>query len=159
MSRIAIALVLLAATSLPAVAQPAPAPGSSSSQDAPKPAPAPDAATPAPAATSETDGKTVSNPNLQVASVKLEDGYRASKVIGAAVYNDQNQQIGSVDDIILNPQNQAVLAVVSVGGFLGVGGKLIAMPYGDLKRDDGKIMMPHADKNSLASMPSFTFGP
>jgi sporulation protein YlmC with PRC-barrel domain len=138
MPRLALALAVLAATTLGAAAQPVP---------------------PAASPGSDNDGKTVSNPNLVVASVKMENGYRAGKVIGAAVYNDQNQQVGTVDDLILNQQNQVVLAVVSVGGFLGVGGKLIALPYENLKRDNAKILISNADKNTLATMPNFTYGP
>jgi sporulation protein YlmC with PRC-barrel domain len=148
MTRFILAAALLGGTTLPLAAQPAPA----ASQPAP-------AAASAPAAEKSDDGRTVTNPNLTVASVKLENGYRASKVIGAAVYNDQNQQIGTVDDVVLNPQNQAVLSVISVGGFLGVGGKLVALPYDELKRDNGKITISNADKNTLAGMPSFTYGP
>jgi uncharacterized protein YrrD len=93
-----------------------------------------------------------------VAQVRLEGGYRASKVIGAAVYNGQNQQIGTVDDIILNHQNQADLVVLSVGGFLGVGGKLVALPYGKIERaDNGKVLLENASKDQLAQMPSFTY--
>jgi sporulation protein YlmC with PRC-barrel domain len=125
-------------------------------QPAPPPANPPAAAAPAEVA---PDNKSVTNPNLTVASVKMENGYRASKVIGAAVYNDQNQQIGTVDDLILNMQNQIVLSVISVGGFLGVGGKLVALPYESLHRENGKITMPNADKNTLATMPNFTYGP
>ena len=143
MPRLALALAVLAATTLGAAAQPVP------------PATPPAAASPG----GDNDGKTVSNPNLVVASVKMENGYRAGKVIGAAVYNDQNQQVGTVDDLILNQQNQVVLAVVSVGGFLGVGGKLIALPYENLKRDNAKILISNADKNTLATMPNFTYGP
>jgi sporulation protein YlmC with PRC-barrel domain len=144
MKHLLLAAVLLAGTSFTAFAQPAPS--------------APNAPTP-PAAEKSDDGKTVTNPNLTVASVKLENGYRASKVIGAAVYNDQNQQIGTVDDLVLNQQNQVVLSVISVGGFLGVGGKLVALPYEQLKRDNGKITISNADKNTLANMPNFTYGP
>jgi sporulation protein YlmC with PRC-barrel domain len=134
--------VLFAGISLAAAAQPAPA----QKPDSP-PAAAPDHAS--------TD---TSNPNLSVAAVKLDNGYRAKQVIGAAVSNAQNQEIGTVDDLILNTQNQVVMAVISVGGFLGVGGKLVAIPYGDLQRNNGKVTLANADKNTLAAMPSFTYG-
>ncbi len=121
--------------------QPAPAPSKPEAQTAKPPQPV--------AAT---------DPNLQVAQVRLEGGYRASKVIGAAVYNGQNQQIGTVDDIILNHQNQADLVVLSVGGFLGVGGKLVALPYGKIERaDNGRVLLENASKDQLAQMPSFTY--
>ena len=54
---------------------------------------------------------------------------RASKLIGAAVYNDRDEKVGSVDDVIMGKDNKADDVVVSVGGFLGMGNKLVAVPY------------------------------
>jgi sporulation protein YlmC with PRC-barrel domain len=99
-------------------------------------------------------------PNLAVASVKVENGIRVSKVIGAAVYNGNSQQVGTVDDVILDNQQKASLAVISVGGFLGVGGKLVAEPYSALKMGgDGKVILPDGTKEALNQMPSFTYTP
>ena len=129
--------------------QPAPPPDKAGTDQSPKQA---DQAPPPPQPAPSTD------PNLQVATVRLEGGYRASKVVGAAVYNAQNQQVGTVDDIILNHQNQADLVVISVGGFLGVGGKLIALPYARIQRtDNGKVLLEDANKDQLAKMPGFTY--
>jgi sporulation protein YlmC with PRC-barrel domain len=127
-------------------AQDAPPTPPANTADAPAPPPAP----PKPVAATD--------PALAVAQVKLEGGYRASKVIGAAVYNGQNQQIGTIDDLIFNHDNQASLAVISVGGFLGVGGKMVAVPYGKIERtDDGKVLMQDGSKESLAKLPSFSY--
>jgi hypothetical protein len=71
---------------------------------------------------------TPTDPNLTVAAVKMQDGRRISKLIGTAVYNDQNEKIGSLDDLIMKDGNTIVMAVVSVGGFLGMGNKLVAVP-------------------------------
>lgn len=97
------------------------------------------------------------NPNLAVATVKLENGIRLSKIIGGAVYTDPNTQIGTVDDLIMTADDKVVMAVVSVGGVLGVGGKLVAIPYGQLKFDNGKALLPGATKESLGAMPNFTY--
>jgi sporulation protein YlmC with PRC-barrel domain len=103
---------------------------------------------------------TTTDPNLAVATVRLEGGYRASKVIGAAVYNAQNQQIGTVDDIILNHQNQADLVVISVGGVLGVGSKLVALPFAKIERtDSAKVMLQDGTKDTLMKLPNFTYTP
>ena len=98
------------------------------------------------------------SPNLAVATVKMENGTRASKIIAAAVFNDQNQQVGTVDDIILDHDNKAVLAIISVGGFLGVGGKLVAVAFTQLHMDDhGKVLLPDASKDALNKMPGFVY--
>jgi sporulation protein YlmC with PRC-barrel domain len=83
---------------------------------------------------------------------------RASKVVGATVYNDQNQSIGSVDDVLMNDSNHtAGTAVLSVGGFLGMGSKLVSVPFDHLKIGNDKIVMPGATKASLEGMPEYRY--
>jgi hypothetical protein len=101
------------------------------------------------------------NPDLTVASVTLQGGSRISKLIGSAVYNDQNEKIGSLDDLILKDGNHIAMGVVSVGGFLGMGNKLVAVPYDQLHlqadKDQTKITMPGASEEALKAMPTFTY--
>ena len=61
------------------------------------------------------------------------DSMSASDLIGVAVVNQQNEKIGTLDDLLIEKENQVALAVISVGGFLGVGDKLVAIPYQDLR--------------------------
>jgi sporulation protein YlmC with PRC-barrel domain len=141
-STLALTALLIGGLAAPGWAQKPPTPPAPPSDQASKP-PAPAPAT---------------DPSLQVATVRLEGGYRASKVIGAAVYNADNQQIGTVDDIIMNHENHADLVVISVGGFLGVGGKLVALPYGKVERaDNGRVILADGSKDNLAKLPSFTY--
>ncbi len=92
----------------------------------------------------------------------MQGGTRISKLIGSQVYNDQNQKVGTVDDLILKHGNQIVMAVISVGGFLGIGNKLVAVPYDQLhtetNKDETKVTFPGASKDALNSMPTFTYG-
>jgi len=102
------------------------------------------------------------SPDLIVAAVKLQSGFRISKLIGSAVYNDQNEKIGSVDDLVTKDGSQIIIAVVSVGGFLGMGNKLVAIPYDQLhlemNKDQAKVTIPNASKDALNTMPNFTYG-
>jgi len=89
---------------------------------------------------------------------------RASKLIGASVYNDHNEKVGSVDDLVLGKDNKADEVIVSVGGFLGMGTKLVAVPYTQLKlgdtrnaSSDNKVVMPGATKESLKAQPEFKY--
>jgi sporulation protein YlmC with PRC-barrel domain len=59
--------------------------------------------------------------------------WRASKVVGLNVYNDQNQSIGSINDLLMDKGGNVKAAVISVGGFLGVGAHLVAVPYEKVK--------------------------
>ena len=83
---------------------------------------------------------------------------RVSKVVGTSVYNDQNQSIGSVDDMLMNDNDhRAATVVLSVGGFLGMGSKLVSVPFDQLKFDNDKIVMPGATKASLEGMPEYHY--
>ncbi|MGZ3499574.1 MAG: PRC-barrel domain-containing protein [Vulcanimicrobiaceae bacterium] len=86
-------------------------------------------------------------------------GYRASKIIGARVYNDQNQDIGKVVDFVVTPNEYVSFIIVSVGGFLGIiGGKDVAIPAKRFKGlGTGKIILPHATKQALEALPPFVF--
>ena len=83
---------------------------------------------------------------------------RVSKVVGASVYNDQNQSVGSVDDLLMSDNDhKAATAVISVGGFLGMGSKLVSVPFDQLKIENDKIVMPGATKASLEGMPEYHY--
>lgn len=86
-----------------------------------------------------------------------EGQMRIGKIVGASVYNDQNQSIGSVDDVLMGHDNKATTAVLSVGGFLGMGSKLVSVPFDQLKVEKNRIVMPGATKASLTSMPTYKF--
>src|ERR1700692_1606744 len=64
------------------------------------------------------------------------DQLRAHKMIGAAVYDRTHQKIGSVQDIVLNKEGTVAQVVVGVGTFLGMGGKNVAVKFGDIKTDN-----------------------
>ncbi len=100
---------------------------------------------------------TTNNPNLAVATVKLENGARVSKILGSAVYTDQNDKVGAVDDLIMTAGDKITVAIISVGGFLGMGSKLVAVPYTQLKVDGERVTLPGASKDTLAAMPSFVY--
>lgn len=96
---------------------------------------------------------------LQVDTVRLTQGTRASKLIGSYVYNEAGDRIGAMDDLIVTGGDRIVVGVVSVGGFLGIGSKLVAVPYERMVfAPDGKITLQGATKESLAALPGFTYG-
>jgi sporulation protein YlmC with PRC-barrel domain len=90
----------------------------------------------------------------------LAEAYRASRMIGAPVWNDKNDKIGTVDDLIVSPNDRVLFAVLSVGGFLGINRRLVAVPYSELKVDDEgrKIILPGASKDALSNLPEFHYG-
>jgi sporulation protein YlmC with PRC-barrel domain len=85
-------------------------------------------------------------------------GYRASKLIGSGITNEKNEKIGSLDDIVID-EKQVMFAILQVGGFLGLGKHLVAVPYESLKiSDDGKkIELPGATKDELKKLAEFKY--
>ena len=84
-------------------------------------------------------------------------GYRASKILGAAVYNDKNEKIGKIGDLIVKPDDKLSFAIVDVGGFLGLKNHRVAIPVGQFKSMGPKIVLPGATKDSLKQVPEFHF--
>ena len=95
---------------------------------------------------------------LQVNVETVAEGYRASKLIGTNVKNDSGQAIGEIEDIIIDKQ-RVLFAVIEVGGFLGVGGHLIAIPYESLSLSDkgDQITLPGATKEELEKLKKFDY--
>jgi len=59
--------------------------------------------------------------------------WRTSKMDGIKVYNDANENIGSINDLLMDKSGNIKIAVIGVGGFLGLGEHLVAVPYEKLK--------------------------
>ncbi len=90
---------------------------------------------------------------------RSKDGdLRASAVIGATIYNDQKQTIGTISDLLVDKDNKVAKAVLSVGGFLGVGSRLVAVPFADLQIEADRIVLPGATKVSLENLSAFQAG-
>ncbi|MCO6418199.1 PRC-barrel domain-containing protein [Siccirubricoccus sp. KC 17139] len=111
------------------------------------------------ASTGASTGAGAATGTMAVDSAAARNGRRASKVIGANVYNENNESIGEVDDIIIPPGGGAPVAVLSVGGFLGIGAKLVAVPYDRLQMggNNNRWTLSGATKESLTGLPTFTY--
>jgi sporulation protein YlmC with PRC-barrel domain len=85
-------------------------------------------------------------------------GYRMSKLIGSGVINDKNEKIGTLDDVIAD-KKELNFAVLQVGGFLGLGGRLVVVPYESLVIDDNgqKVTLPGASKDELKKLAEFNY--
>lgn len=59
--------------------------------------------------------------------------WRASKVIGLYVYNDADERLGAINDLLTDSSGKIVKAVIGVGGFLGIGESDVAVNFDQLK--------------------------
>ncbi len=83
-----------------------------------------------------------------------------SALIGATVRNDKRETVGKVEDIYVDGNGAIKTVVVSVGGFLGVGSKNVAVKWSDLKpsRDDKSlVILTNWTKDSLKAMPDYKY--
>jgi len=81
----------------------------------------------APAATSQ------SNNAPSGTLVKSHDDWRSSELVGATVYNDNGNSVGTINDLLVSSDGTVSNAILSVGGFLGIGTKLVEVPFNKLK--------------------------
>lgn len=110
------------------------------------------------AVTSAT-GSARPEPARTVAGQEVMPGNRASEIIGANVYNEAGTSIGEVEDLIIRRDGSAPVAVVSVGGFLGGGTRLVAVPLTELRfaEDNQRWTLNGATKDSLEARPVVRF--
>ena len=66
-------------------------------------------------------------------ATSMHDGWRASKLIGVNIYNEQNEKLGDISEIILEPNGRVTGYVIGVGGFLGMGQHDILVEPGKIK--------------------------
>ena len=103
-----------------------------------------------------------SSKTLSVSQQELslaEKGWSAKKdIIGKTVYNDNNEKIGDVNDVIFSRNNSASFVVIGVGGFLGMGEHDVAVPLSRIKHDNDKLILAGATKEALKKMPELAPG-
>src|SRR5688500_4029505 len=81
---------------------------------------------------------------------------RASNLLGAEVKRLTGDSVGQVQDLIVSADSDVRLAVISVGGVLGVGGKTIALPFNELQvAPDGATPYFTLSEEELSARPGF----
>jgi sporulation protein YlmC with PRC-barrel domain len=87
------------------------------------------------AAFAASDNATAPAPATQSSASEssFHGDWRASKVVGLNVYNEKNENVGSINDLLMDKSGSIKAAVISVGGFLGMGARLVAVPFDKVK--------------------------
>ena len=81
----------------------------------------------------------------------MPDQIRVTDMDGATVYDTQNQNVGDVKDILLDKDGRVAAVILDVGSFLGMGGKMVAVPMSDIK-----VSFEKNNSNSSSNKPRFT---
>jgi sporulation protein YlmC with PRC-barrel domain len=89
---------------------------------------------------------------------EVNTGWSAKKtILGQEVYNDKNEKVGSVDDIIVAPNKSVSYAIVNAGGFTGLTRHDVAVPVSQLKLVDNKLVLAGATKDALKASAPFEY--
>ena len=88
----------------------------------------------------------------------LARGSRATNVVGSTVINEGDENVGTVDDLILTHDEKVSFAILSVGGFLGMGTRYVVVPYAALETHDKRMLLRNATKESLRNLPEYKYG-
>jgi len=122
------------------------------------------AAAPALAAKTEhVANKPVASATLHYIPKVTPDLWRTSEMKGTDVYNDRNEKIGTVDDVLLDQHGSVKGVVIGVGGFLGVGERNIAVPFNELhwqmnttRTGNGQQVAQDTNHPARATLPGVT---
>ena len=111
----------------------------------------------APAARAQVAGRaTIGLATAEMDAVVL--GWSAKKqVLGKPLYNEKNEKVGTIDDVIITPDQAVSYAIVGAGGFVGLAKHDVAIPIIQIKRDDGKFVLEGATKDVIKAMPKFEY--
>ena len=94
------------------------------------------------AAFAQTPTATTDRANMAPATASessFQGDWRASKVVGLNVYNDKNESLGSINDLLTDKTGNIKGVVIGVGGFLGVGEHLVAIAFDKIKFVDEPV--------------------
>ena len=86
-----------------------------------------------------TDRATTAAPAAASDSSSFKGNWRSSKMVGLNVYNDSNESLGSINDLLTDKNGDIKAVVIGVGGFLGVGEHLVAVAFDKVKFVDEPI--------------------
>lgn len=90
--------------------------------------------------------------------VTVAKGWSAKEqIMGKEVYNDKDENVGVVEDLIIAPDKAVSYAIIGTGGFLGMGTHDVAIPVNQFKLVEGKIILPGATKDAVKVMPAFEY--
>ena len=89
-------------------------------------------------------------------STSFQGDWRASKMVGLKVYNDSNESVGSISDLLMEKGGAIKAVVIGVGGFLGMGEHLVAVPLDKVKFVNEPVAYTGAAASNTAAPTSNT---
>ncbi len=96
---------------------------------------------------------------VSVEEIKIvASGWSAKKqILGKTVFNENNEKVGKIDDLIVAPTGELSFVIIGAGGFAGVGRHDVAIPVQQIQLQDGKFVLPGATKAAVKALPKFEY--
>ena len=120
----------------------------------------PNAADKSAPSTGAVTSTTTTTESIQFTSTAGTDDMLASELIGTPVRNAKEDKLGNINDVIMSKDGKPSVAVLGVGGFLGIGEKNVGIPFDSLQftmDNNKKIARLEVDKQALESAPTFVY--
>ncbi|NYT25880.1 PRC-barrel domain-containing protein [Alcaligenaceae bacterium] len=129
--------------------------------DAGTTAPAPGTVPPVPGAgdAGTVPGTTAPAPGADMqsdsaASTEAITGWSAKNdIIGKSVFNENDEKVGDVNDVVLASDGRTMFLLIGAGGFLGMGEKNVAVPFDRFERSEDRILLSGYSKEQLKALP------
>jgi len=96
---------------------------------------------------------------VSVEEVKIvASGWSSKKqILGKTVFNENNEKVGKIDDLIVAPTGELSFVIIGAGGFAGMGRHDVAIPVQQIQLQDGKFVLPGATKAAVKALPKFEY--
>jgi hypothetical protein len=83
------------------------------------------------------------------------DTLGTDEIVGKSVVSQQGEEIGTIDEVVMDTNSQQQLAVIDVGGFLGIGEKSVAISFDQLELSDDGRVQSDLTRETLQSQPEY----
>ncbi len=93
-----------------------------------------------------------------VEASELAIGWSVKKTLmGRSIYNEKNEEVGKIDDLIISPEKSVSYVIVGAGGFIGMGRHDVAIPVNKIVQHGSQLVLAGATKDSLKAMAPFDY--
>lgn len=99
-------------------------------------------------------GKANTDTSMSATATQAVTGLSVKKnVMGKTVYNEKDEKVGDVEDVVLSNDGKVTTYVIGAGGFLGMGQHSVAVPFDKVSQSNDKLILQGFTKDQLKALP------
>jgi len=111
----------------------------------------------APGAQAQIAGTTTVGVEITHVEVVTAGWSAKRQILGKTVYNQDGEQVGKIDDLIVGPGSTVSTVIIGAGGFVGLHRHQVAIPVAQLAQREGQFLLPGATKSVIKALPPFEY--